>query len=268
MKIQDKIVYIDNSPVHYTLAGEGKSVLILHGWLSSSRAWKVFQEKLSADHFRVIVPDLPGFGQTPLPNAEGWSLDNYLQWVQAFTNRLHQDKILETPFALMGHSFGGRIAIKAAALQALPLASLILVDAAGLLQQPRLEKKIFAKIASGTQKFFEAMNIPPKLIEKFRNLSYQIIRQKDYLRASEEVRKTFRKIVGEDLISFLPKIQVPTLIVWGQKDNLLPVQQAYILQKGIAHSQLTIIPEARHSPQLQSPEQLLSTTVKFLQKND
>ena len=268
MKIQDKTVYIDNSPVHYTLTGEGKTVLILHGWLSSSRAWKDFQEKLSAHHFQVIVPDLPGFGQTPLPNAEGWSLDNYLQWVQAFVTRLHREKILETPFILMGHSFGGRIAIKAAALRTLPLSSLILVDAAGLLQQPGLEKKILAKIASGTQKFLEAMNIPPKLIEKLRDLSYHLIRQKDYLRASQEVRKTFRKIVGEDLTSFLPKIQVPTLIVWGEKDNLLPVQQAYMLHKGIAHSSLALIPEAHHSPQLQSPEQLLSTTVKFLQKND
>lgn len=268
MILQEKNIRINQNPVHYTTIGEGKSVLILHGWLSSCRAWKAFQEQLSTHHFKVIVPDLPGFGQTPLADSEGWSLNNYLQWVQDFVHQLHKDQEIELPLILVGHSFGGRIAIKAAALKALPLSSLILVDAAGILLQPSFEKKIITKIASGTQDLLQAMNVPQKLIKKLRKLGYQIIRQKDYLRANQEVRETFRKIVGEDLISFLPDIQKPTLIVWGAKDNLLPVQQAQILHKGIINSQLAIIPQAKHSPQLQTPKELLEIIVKFLTKND
>ncbi len=268
MTPEDKIITVNGSPVHYTVMGEGSPVLILHGWLSSSRAWKAFQTKLSQHHFQIIVPDLPGFGQTPLPDAEGWSLNDYLRWVKNFTEQLNKNKELKSPFTLVGHSFGGRIAIKAAALKTLPLSSLVLVDAAGILLEPSFEKKVIAKISSGTKSFFEAMNIPPKLIEKFRHLGYQIIHQKDYLRANQEVRKTFRKIVGEDLVSFLSSIKIPTLIIWGAKDNLLPLQQAQILHKGISASQLAIIPGAKHSPQLQTPEQLLEIMVKFLQKNN
>jgi len=267
--MKEKIIRVNSSRVFYRVAGTGKPVIILHGWLSSSRAWLIFQKHLAPRGFKIIIPDLPGFGQSPLSDPRGWGLDDYVQWVQDFIKVLRESKELEGPLTLVGHSFGGRIAIKIAAEKFLPsLHSLILIDAAGLLTQPDLRKKILASIASHCRQYLDTMNISSKLKEKFKILGYRLIRQKDYLRASPELRKTFQKIIGEDLLPLLPKITLPTLIVWGKKDQLLPVSQAYLLQENIPHSKLKIIPNAEHSPGIQTPEKLSEIMFNFLKEHD
>lgn len=266
--MKDKFIEVNGSPTHYKVAGSGQPIIILHGWLSSGEVWQTIQEKLSLQNFKVIVPDLPGFGKTPLPDSGGWSLDNYVRWLEYFTKKLVATNKLETPFVLAGHSFGGRVAIKVAAKKSLPLSSLILIDAAGILQAPSLEKKIIANFSKTLQKCLDVMNISPKFREKLKILGYQLIRQKDYLKASQEIRKTFQKIIGEDLLPILHKIEAHTLIVWGEQDELLPVEHAYIFHKNIPHSTLKIIAEARHSPEIQTPDKLLKILVNFLKKND
>lgn len=267
--MKEKTIRVHSHPVFYRVTGKGSSIIILHGWLSSSRAWVTLQKLLSSQGFKVIVPDLPGFGQSPLPNPEGWEINDYTQWVKDFVEALKESKELEKPFTLVGHSFGGRIAIKIAARNSLPdLHSLILIDAAGILIQPNLMKKILASLASHTRQYLEAMNISPKLKEKLKILGYRLIHQKDYLQASPELRQTFQKIIGEDLFPLLPKINLPTLIIWGKKDSLLPVSQAYLFQKNIPGAKLKIIPEAKHSPEIQTPEKLAEIMINFLQKHD
>ena len=267
--MKEKIIQVNSSPVFYRVAGEGKPVIILHGWLSSSRAWLKLQHLLSVQGFKIIIPDLPGFGQSPLSDPQGWGLDDYVQWTQNFVKALKKSHELEKPFALAGHSFGGRIAIKITAEKKLSLLkSLILIDAAGLLTQPSFQKKILASLANRGRQYLEAMNIPPKLKEKFKIFLYHLIHQKDYLKASPELRKTFQKIIGEDLFPLLPKINLPTLIVWGEKDQLLPVSQAYLFQKNIPQAKLEIIPEAQHSPEIQTPEKLSTLMLNFLKEHD
>ena len=232
--MKEKIIRVHSHRVFYRVTGKGSPIIILHGWLSSSRAWVTLQKLLSSQGFKVIVPDLPGFGQSPLPNPEGWEINDYTQWVKDFVEALKESKELEKPFTLVGHSFGGRIAIKIAARNSL----------------------------------LEAMNISPKLKEKLKILGYRLIHQKDYLQASPELRQTFQKIIGEDLFPLLPKINLPTLIIWGKKDSLLPVSQAYLFQKNIPGAKLKIIPEAKHSPEIQTPEKLAEIMINFLQKHD
>ena len=266
--MREQIIEVNSSPVYYQIAGSGKSVLILHGWRSSSQAWTLFQQKLAGEKAKVIIPDLPGFGKTPLPSTEGWPLNYYSRWVESFTQELEKKGELSFPFTLIGHSFGGRIAIKLAARKNHSLSSLILVDAAGLAFQPNWRKKIMAKIAKEGEEFLTAFHCSPNFKENLKILIYRLIRQKDYLKVSPEMRKTFQKIIGEDLFSLLPKIDVPTLIIWGAKDSLLPVDQASLFNEKIPHSQLKIITEAAHSPQLDTPEKFLSLVIDFLQRND
>jgi len=262
-----QIIKVNSSPVYYQIAGSGKPVLILHGWRSSSQAWTPFQQKLAKEKAKVIIPDLPGFGKTSLPSAEGWPLNYYSQWVEDFTQALEKKGELSFPFTLIGHSFGGRIAIKLAARKNHPLSSLILVDAAGLVFQPSRRKKIIAKIVKEGENFLTAFHCSPNFKENLKILIYRLIRQKDYLKVSPEMRKTFRKIIGEDLFPLLPKIDVPTLIIWGAKDSLLSVDQASVFNERIPCSQLKIITEAAHSPQLNAPKEFLSLIIDFLQRN-
>jgi pimeloyl-ACP methyl ester carboxylesterase len=266
--MKEEKIKIYSSPVNYRVVGSGKPVILLHGWRSSVKSWASFQEKLAGEKRKVIIPDLPGFGKTPLPSSQGWPLNYYAQWVEKFIQELGKRGELDFPLTLIGHSFGGRIAIKLGAARKIPLDSIILIDAAGLIPPADFSKRIIAEIVKGGEIFLTAFYFPPRFKEYLRLLVYQIIRQKDYLKVSPEMRETFRKVIGEDLFSLLPEIDLPTLIIWGEKDTLLPLEQAFIFREQIPNSKLEIIPESGHSPHLETPDKLLSLIINFLQENE
>ena len=92
---------------------ESRKLLILHGWDSNSGKWQKVKEILKKSGIEVLVPDLPGFGKNP-PPQKAWGIENYKEWVMKFTEEKGWQR-----FNLLGHSFGGGIAIKMAADPAL-----------------------------------------------------------------------------------------------------------------------------------------------------
>ena len=84
------------------IIGEGKPLVMLHGWGSNIGLVTPLAEKLAPMGYRCYVPDIPGFGQTPAPD-EGWSVHEYVTWVIAYMDAHALDKVY-----LFGHSFGGR----------------------------------------------------------------------------------------------------------------------------------------------------------------
>ena len=107
--------------------------------------------------------------------------------------------------------------------------------------------------------FFQAFG--RKILYKFLGLNdyYKIFLQK-----SLSMKETFKKIVSEDLQKFLPEIKCKTVLIWGEKDRVTPLNQAYVVKKGILNSQLRIIPEAGHIPNFETPEKLAEIILKFL----
>src|SRR3989338_3932605 len=101
----ESTITIGNTSVFYREKGQGKTILILHGWGSNSSQWEGVQDSLVELGFRVIVPDLPGFGRTKEPSSP-WNIKDYTVFIRNFITALN----LYT-HALVGHSFGGRIAI-------------------------------------------------------------------------------------------------------------------------------------------------------------
>ena len=80
------------------------------------------------------------------------------------------------------------------------------------------------------------------------------------------MKDTYLKIINEDLSGLLGKVKIPTLIVWGEKDESTPIQEAFLIKEKIAGSELKTLPKIRHNPHFEAPERLSEIILKFLNK--
>lgn len=237
-----------------------KTLIILHGWQSSKEKWQKVKELLEKDGIEVIVPDLPGFKpETEL--GRPWNLDDYVEWLKNFS----QDKENEG-FFLLGHSFGGRVAIKFSVKYPFLLRGIFLVSAAGI----KKEKTIFAKIMElGGEiiRFLKIEEFPvtKELWQLFRKAFYRfILRRKDYVRTSGNLKEMMKNVLEEDLTPLLEKINVPTYIIWGDNDAITPAVDAYLMNEKIKNSKMEMLVEIGHTPHLENPGLLVEKIKKHL----
>ena len=255
----EKTVEIKGIPVFYRDKGEGDTILILHGWRSNSDAWMVVQDELVKKGFRVVVPDLPGFGHTPYP-PEAWGVSDYMEFIRAFNKALDLH-----PRGLVGHSFGGRIAIFYAMKYKHELPALVLCDAAGVFRhkQARIQlHKTITKVGDYIMRF-PILNLLRPIVIK---LNYRLTRQSDYYLTNGVMRETFKLVIEESMRPHLPHITAPTLILWGEKDEVTPLTDAHILHQEIPVSYLHIIAGAGHSINLEYPYKVARQIYLFLRR--
>lgn len=233
---------------------EKRPILILHGWGSRAAAWKEVADFLMKDGYRVIIPDLPGFGDNP-PPEKPWGLDEYTEWVDNFVRKNNL-----TRFYLLGHSFGGGLAIKYAILFPEKVEKLFLVAAAYARRETL--KKIFLELIS---KIFKIFSFLP-FYGLFRRAFYKfIIRRSDYAYAKGVMKESYLKVINEDLSSQLAEISAPTVIIWGEKDDITPLKLARFARKNIKNSELVVIEDGGHALELQKPRVLSEKIKNFLQ---
>lgn len=216
----------------------------MHGYLSSGQSFFNQITHFSRD-FEVFAPDLVGFGTNqdmPYP----YSLDDYIDSVDKY---MEQNEIVN-PF-IVAHSFGGRIAIKGIATKKLGCKKLVLTGSAGL-KPKRTIKKTLKKTCFC---FFKRFVKKEKLIKFY---------SKDYLALNQTMRSSFIKIVGEHLESYLPLIQVPTLIINGKLDKETPLYMAKRLNKNISDSTLKVFDGCGHFCFLDKPNKFNMEVREFL----
>jgi pimeloyl-ACP methyl ester carboxylesterase len=212
-----------------------KTILILHGWGHNAVAWLPLSQLLPKD-WRVILLDLPGFGQSALLPA-GAGVPEYAEFVTAFMKKLGVRK----PF-LLGHSFGGQIAMFLAYTKPELISRLLLLSPAGIRTKTKKQKvKVFL------YKRFKYLRIllPPPLLK-------WVIRQftsTDYLNASKEHKLVLKKIVTQDLTHQLPMIKVPTELIWGELDKEIPYA-GKLIANAIPDCRLYVMYGADHNPHL------------------
>ncbi len=224
---------VNNLNINYIKEGNGEFVFILHGWGSSCEVFKNSMS-LMAEKYCVVVPDLPGFGETEEPK-EPWCVDDYVDFVIDFISEFKAKKVV-----LMGHSYGGRIIIKLANRKNLPfeLSKLILVDAAGI--KPKLSFK--SKVKVKTFKLLKHL-LPQSLIAKLRNK----MGSADYNNASPIMKQTMVKSIAEDLTPLLKGIKTETLLVWGKSDTATPLADGQLMEKEIKNSGLVTLDGGHYS---------------------
>ena len=233
-------------------------ILILHGWGSSGKNWNQVKNLLENQGYRVFVPDLPGFGENS-PPPKAWSVDDYVNWLSGYCEKQNLSQ-----FFLLGHSFGGRIAIKFAGKYPQMLSSLILCAAAGITPRPQIKIIIFSFLSRVGNVVF---SLP--LLKIFRGLAqkivYLFVHVRDYQFIQAPIMKeTFKKIIEEDLTYSLSHIKTRTLIIWGDKDLMTPVSDGYKMKEEILDSTLKIIPGGKHGLNLQFPEKLTELILDYL----
>ena len=235
----------------YKTLGEGKPLLILHGWGSRSDNWQKVGEMLAKNGIKVIIPDLPGFGQSDKPST-AWNLDDYCDFVEEFINKLG----LLNGFYLLGHSFGGALAVKCGLKFPEKIDKLFLVGAACF--RRKTPKKRFLYILS---KIFPSRFLSSSLL---RRAFYRFIVKSDYPSVNGIIKEIYLKVIKQDLSDVLSQIQIPTVVICGEKDNITPLNDAKIINQKIKDSRLEIIPSVGHDLNLKTPEKLAEAISKNL----
>ncbi len=195
----------------------GKTVLLMHGFGADSKAVDCLFYFLKNRGYDVVSIDFPGFGQSDEPYG-AWSIYDYARCVEFVINALNLSNVIA-----LGHSFGGRVGIVLASKNLID--GLILIDSAGL--KPRRTVVYYFRV--WLYKLQKALKIK-------NNAGSD-----DYRRLGVNMRATFVKVVNEHLDKLLPKISIPTLILWGKNDKDTPLFMAKKLKKNIASSVLYVM---------------------------
>jgi len=202
------------------------------------------------------VPDMPGFGKSEAP-ARAWNVDDYVEWVKHFADMLKLDK-----FILMGHSFGGQVSVKFAAIFPNKVDKLVLC-AAAVIRRERLgrRQKIARFLSKGK---IDKKYIPFGIYPVLRKIVYRIGGAKDYALAQGVMAGIFQNVSKYDALPYAHQVKTPTLIVWGNKDNETPVEDAHEINRAIAGSRLEIISEAGHKLHRTHTQELKNIIFQFL----
>ena len=239
--------------IRYLERGSGTPLLLLHGWGSSLETFHGLGGDL-ARLFRVTAFDFPGHGESDLPPGT-WRVDDFVELTLGLMAELGIEQA-----AVLGHSFGGRVAIKLAAARPEKVTRLVLVDAAGV-PPPRTWRRAMRR---GASRF--ANGIGRHLGGPGRAVRRAIVRRiasPDYLNAGP-LRATFVAIVNEDLRPALSAIKCPTLLVWGENDEDTPLADARIMEKLIPNSSLLVLKNAGHFSYLDQYGRLRLALIPFL----
>lgn len=216
-----------------------RNILILHGWNLTAARFEGLAREFRKQGFAVWVPDLPGFGSEP-KQGESLCLTDYVEFVRKY---IKSRKIIDP--VIVGHSFGGRIGIKLAASYPSQVHALILSGAPGINPVGSVKVRVFRILAKAGRALF-ALPVLSLLQEPFRRVLYILARSGDYYRTAPAMRSTLKRIVGEDISRHLGGISVPTLLIWGKNDKIVPVSIASKMVAVIPHATLVVIDDARH----------------------
>lgn len=251
----EKDIEIDGQLLHYEITGQGRPLILMHGWgcnrttVRSIAAWAAVTHK-------VYNIDFPGFGLSPEP-AEVWGVEKYTALIEKFIRRELRD-----PPVLVGHSFGGRVAILLASRYK-HVDSVILVDAAGI--KPRRGIKYYYKVYTfKAGKFLMRALLGKRRAERRIEAMRAARGSSDYAQSTPMMRAILSKVVNEDLTARLPEIAVPTLLIWGENDTATPIADARKMERMIPDAGLVSFPGCGHYSFLDNPSQFHAVLNSFL----
>lgn len=249
---------IEGIKTNYLDEGEGEVILLLHGWGTNITFFSGVAEQCRSD-YRVVAPDLPGFGETDEPPAP-WCVDDYADFILKFCEKLEIKKAV-----LLGHSFGGRIIIKLLSRKDCPLSceKVILTGAAGIkpVQSEKAKKK--AALYQKGKKFLSTkpmQTLFPNALENLRKKHGSA----DYLAASPLMRQTLVKTVNEDLSPLLPLIEQEVLLIWGRNDDSTPLSDGERMEKEMKNAGLVVLENAGHFAFMEQQYTFLKIISSFL----
>lgn len=254
------VLNIDGVNIYYKEYGEGEPLLLIHGFLASSLDFNNIIEPLSKKN-KIITVDLPGFGRSDKPLNYDYTKRN----IASTLYKLMKKKGYES-FSVLGHSMGGEVALNMAYYYSKDIKSLILVDSAGykkvknLNLNPFILEKVFVSYIPQI-----SMNL-----KAFSNKSTfdKYIFDGDFYFNNKIPGKVLKKF-NEDsdsgsLAPYIKELTCKTLILWGDKDPSIPLDDAYKFNNDIKNSKLVIFDQVGHYPHMEAKELFLEQIISFL----
>lgn len=221
-------INVKNLSINYIQYGEGNDIVLLHGWGQNIEMMRPIGDNFQ-DRFRITILDFPGFGESEEPK-EAWTIEDYELMLEEFLKKVNVKKPI-----VIGHSFGGRVAIRYSARN--PISKLVLFGSPCIRIQEELSLgvKMLKKI-----KTLPGLNGLGEYMKKF-------IGSRDYKAASPIMRQTLVNVVNEDLSKFAREIEEPTLLIWGTNDTEAPLNEAKELEKIMLDAALITLPGTHYA---------------------
>lgn len=265
----------ENSKIWYEDLGEGDTMLLIHGFASSSYTWRYLKEHYSSSH-RVICLDLKGFGESSKPKDGNYLLEDQTKMVLQFIKEKNLNNI-----TLVGHSFGGAISL-ASYIESKdgpynPIKNLILINSAAYKQEiPGYINLLRTPLLNSI-----ALNLIPNTINSeiiLKELVYHddVISKEmidvyaSFLRGDESqyaLIETASNIIPpniEKLSSQYKDIEIPVLIIWGDNDTVVDKSVGKRLHRDIAKSTFKSFKNCGHIPHVEYPKQTIKAIDEFL----
>jgi abhydrolase domain-containing protein 6 len=251
----------------YSEGGQGEPVLLLHGFGASADNWNRFASRLTK-RYRVIAPDLPGWGQSTRLAVESYGYPRQVERLRQFLEQLGLER-----FHLVGHSMGGFIAAAYAARYPEKVATLGLIAPHGVVE-PRASE--LAKSVAAGDNWLVATSVP-----EFDRLLNNVFARRPYLpksvfrllaqhaiRNSAKSATIFAEMQTNEppLEEQLARITAPALIIWGDQDRVLDVSSAEVFRQRIQRSEVLLLPGSGHMPLVENARECLTAWLKFVEK--
>ncbi len=257
---------LDGAHVSYTDEGRGEALVLIHGWIGSAALWDLLIPELSS-RFRVLAPDLPGHGDSGVP--EGFSFD--LEGFSGFLDGFRQAVGLQR-FTPVGHSMGGCIAAHYAAHYPQRVSSLVLMDTPTRVRSiawparfPFVERILGLihrfwgpRIAAFTirSSVRHPERLPPGWLERAVAQACKLDRR--------AFLGTTRMLRHLDLRAILSEIEVPALLIQGERDRSVNPAEAFLLRDALPRPSLRLIADCGHCPNYEYPQEVGAMVKEFL----
>lgn len=230
--------------IYYERRGAGSNVLLLHGWGGKCESWAPVLRDF-AGKYAMTALDFPGQGGRSSDPPKPWGVADYMEMTYALLQALGIQKT-----HIVAHSFGGRVALALAATHPQVVDRMVLTGVPGLKAAPTPKQRARSNLykalkALGDNRFCRAV-WGDKAVDGWRSRLQEKFGSADYRALSPEMRKTFSKVVSQDLRPYLEKVKAPTVLFWGEADTAAPLWMGQAMEREMADAGLVVMKGAGH----------------------
>lgn len=246
--------FIEELGLSYLKEGEGKPLVILHGWGCNKEMFQFLIDKYKYK-YEVFAFDLPGFGASPEP-ATVMNTEAYCDvLIKAFAYLGIENPII------MGHSHGGRIILRMSAKTTFE--KIILMGSAGIVN--KRPASYYVKVYTyKTMKWIYNLPLIKKLFPELLDQYRKNAGSEDYRNASPMMKSVLSIVVNEDHKQYLSGIKAPTLLIWGANDTATPLANGRLMEREIPDAGLVVFEGAGHFAFLEQKQRFLTVLDAFI----
>ncbi len=256
---------INGIEVAFSVSGSGsRKLLLLHGWGCDGSLMQPVADRLK-DQFQILIPDFPGHGKSGRP-PEPWGVPEYADCLLKL--------LRETGFQpcdVIAHSFGCRVAAWLAAVEPDLFGRMVFTGAAGIRPKPSAEAQKRSARYQKLKGICEKIGKVPLLgaaSGKWEERLRKKYGSRDYNALDEEMRKTFVKVINQDLTELYGRFKASTLLIWGTADTETPMWMGQEMEKRIPDAGLVVLEGGSHFAYLEQVDRFVMIVRQFLKEDE